>query len=722
MRIAFKRILPLLFILLLLSSADISGKTKFGGVIGFDWQNYGFERIPKNLKDSLNYGRTDRTLLNHYLELSFSGDIAEGNFADYRLFGGFWGRFNQTSTNEYKNNSDYQFLKLNNYAGQFTFFPKRRYPLKLFHINTEDVNLEYEQGYRGSTKLKETGLATIRKYETNKTSTGAEMKYKFSEDLVFSSNYETQIDQRLRVYEFDENRDIWVDLRLDYSTQITTTAKVNFENNLQDDSVRIVLDVFDLLLGPGDTTTITIDTGTYTVDIIPLNKYKPLTLEARIDINMFWKIEFTSPPGSADSDLDRDKIYAQLKYEGEGKLSNTTILDASDESNFVTNAQTKKTNLSNLISYDFTRETDAQMKITYFKNENLVDNIPSQDLSKYEVNTIFNHLPRKGLESYVQHLYSTTTSITRGEEITNDVNDVESRLFYGFKRMNSRFGLKTNFTLQSNSKEEKSRELKNTLSNQFDFFFVGFKWTPYLEFINTKERGETVNSKEIKDTDGNVIGIDRNKLVENTTRNEFRIRLNNEIINIDRYGIITMTSEFYTQKQSDGTSSTSRKTYKTEVNAIKNLSTKLIFSFNTLQELQTADEGIEDERKSTYRFDLQSRLSQDYVFGGNIMFLSDPKTNETRYSMNVTALLPKIKIPYNSTLTYQDRTIFSTKSDDFGNLVENQIAQSNFTWENKIKTKIRKITIEFEHKYSKEKLTNNDYTFHEVVAKVKRVF
>ncbi|HDL00602.1 MAG TPA: hypothetical protein ENH23_00015, partial [candidate division Zixibacteria bacterium] len=115
-------------------------------VRGFNFKN-NFESI--EFLDTLalipDSSRRNTNLSSHYLNLFFNGPFINQNFASYSVRSKFNGSFfNSTSQNTFENNfiktTENMYLNpnLNNFYGKISLFPNRKFPMELYHSESNE--------------------------------------------------------------------------------------------------------------------------------------------------------------------------------------------------------------------------------------------------------------------------------------------------------------------------------------------------------------------------------------------------------------------------------------------------------------------------------------------------------------------------------------------------------------------------------------------------------
>ena len=308
-------ILSLLLVMPLLTGSSARGETHLAGTVGADLEIHNFTNSIFN--PPLEY-RADRNISNQFLDLRLNGPLINNHFANYMARARLQGTQVKSGTGD-GNTFKYLNPKITNYFGSFSVFPDRPYPMRFYTGRSEINRVRYEAVNRSKVDLLDAGLAVVRRYRSVAEASGVDAQYLVNQGLELSLRAEHKKNELIRQYDFDENRNIWVDFAT-INPGVAPFFNIEIVNTIEDHDVLIFADfAFVDTVKAGGIYSMVLEEGMRDLEFVPvgLNSFS-----YRLDLqsDMIWKIFFNDPPGGMDSDLENDILALKLEYDNEGRF------------------------------------------------------------------------------------------------------------------------------------------------------------------------------------------------------------------------------------------------------------------------------------------------------------------------------------------------------------------------------------------------------------------
>ncbi|RKX30891.1 MAG: hypothetical protein DRP71_14310, partial [Verrucomicrobia bacterium] len=258
------------------------------------------------------YYDSDRRMSNQWLDLNAMGPLVNGYFANYNARIRLQGTQIRSVADGVKE-TEYINPAITNYFGSVGLFPNRPFPLMLYTGKTDIHNIRYEAANRNQVEVVDPGLTVLRRYKTINAGTGAQWRYAVTRDLEMAVEGKTTHNQLERQYDFDENRNIWVDFTT-ISPGVSPFFNVEVVNTIPDYDVLLYVNyTFIDTVKANGTVQIVVDEGIWDIEFVPigLNSYR---VRKEVNTDQLWKIFFSDPPGSKDLDQYNDIYSGKLNY------------------------------------------------------------------------------------------------------------------------------------------------------------------------------------------------------------------------------------------------------------------------------------------------------------------------------------------------------------------------------------------------------------------------
>jgi hypothetical protein len=691
----------LLIVPALLLFAGIAGaEHDMTGELGVDLDSYGFSNA---LRDTTRAYKTTRTLSNHFLNLNLNGPLINSHFASYslrsRIFGTYYRAINDNQSKSLYFNPD-----LNGYYAQITMFPSRPYPLQLFHGKSRDYSVRYEPTNRGEIELVQPGLAVVRRYQSDKLTTGSLARMSVSENTNVLASYKQDRTKTFRNYDFGENRDIWVNMVGGRYNPLNEQDTIRIINEIPDAAVNIYITGIPgtITLDPMGDTSVAVDTGWQEVQVIPLRFYNQYRFRIYIRTAMIWRIVYTEPATPKDIDQTLTSASVGMNMTRDEKFYDELYYEYSDQWESVQRLTSFMNNFSNNARWNLTKNSDLTFLTTFIRNQTTVDTISYQLTRSFLHMTTYNYKRRRGLGLMFSHSYNNNLSNTGVDEVIGNINTFTNKVTIPSRTLDYRLDVKSNVSLLSDNKGYVYNQYATTITNRIRFDFVGLELEPKNEFkyaINHQEN-PFIDSREIEN---------RLFLIGERTRTRL-------------LGDIRFAGEYNYRKKSGGTSADIKNRFRFDLTVIKKFGRGNRLMFMTIHEHEAysrtmSGPGAEQQSvarpsvaKASYKVDLTLTPMTDVLFGGNLMVITQNGNTIWKYGLMVNAVLPVIHIPVKSFLLAETRKLVGLDP------------QTYLSVNTKVSYQFRQITLLLTHIYAKEDVITNRYSYYQINAEISRHF
>lgn len=686
--------------------ASSSSAYNLMGRIGVDLQTYSFAT---SLKDTLRAYSATRSRSGHFLDLTFGGPLVTPEFASFLSRVSLNGAYFRSETDVH-NQSEYIDPGLRSYFGQLTLFPSRPYPLKLHRSSTENYDLRYEANNRGDKQRLQPELSVVRRYRSEHQETGAGLQVAPSDNFKLMLEFKQEFAEVGRIYDFGEDKDIWVNFNGFRGRPDDSVFSVVFLNATTD-TLHITVYNLDSLEQNGDPKTIVIEDfapGASAIDSLYLGRnhfsfQSPAfnALEGTFDVQEHLKveIEYRDPVTPNDIDQERNAFTGRLKLGGGGALQNETYLERAEQTEEVQKQVITITNFSNNAKYKPSRNLDITMLTTYLNDKTIVDTLAPQLTEAFTHQSRASYSPRTGLSGSILHSYSTSSAIVDVDTLTSDMNMVNVRLSYPSSRWNHRVDVKGNVSFLSDNSGYANNLYASDITNTFAVRRYGTLLKPKHQFKVAKNIQENPNkiSNEIESKSTLIAELPRFRLL----------------------GDMRMRGEHSYRKRSDEVGSDTKTRYILEGTLRRKFGNGYRLTVMAVNEWEkfggSAPSGGTTEpkpmvHKASYKIDLQGEPIEDLIVQANVMLISQTGTSIKKFGLSLLGDLPLINIPIKSFLLYETR--------DLANLPR----QTQTTIETKTNFRVRKITLILKHAYRHENQLFESYSVNEFAAEIARNF
>lgn len=670
------------------------------GRLGLDLNTYDFKN---ELKDTTAAYPITRSRLSHFLDLELSGPLISSEFMQYALLTTIRGIY-FTTNSDALSNSTYSGPSLTNYDAELTLFPQKRYPLRLFKGRLKDKSLIYEETFRNETDVQRPGLVTLRRYEIERSSEGASLTANISEAVNAVSGYRRNESVSTRTYEFDENRDIWVDVQPDLPDPLKVLDTVTISNQLSGVDIRVIIDQnINLLISQGLDEAVELSPGIHSVSVIPLSYYRQYEFSVTVNANAAWKVIYVPPAGGNDRREEEDNIELGLSIDGGRKYKVRSDYSYEDGLETFRGQSDKKHTFNNNIDWRLSRSLrmTAETLVSSGKSELGVISSRSDRLLSQRTTVTRGELANTIIN--VSHSYSRNSQEAKGSpNSSSTLNEITSSVELPVKQLSQRVKISTLASFLSTSTELSKNLYTSAIQDHLDFVTMGMRLKPNVEvsYSITNQKGPDVEARQ------------------------FRVnsRLASQIINPPIVDDFRMETGARYERNTSETSGRTEKQYQADVIMNKNIGAKAQLNFLTshkyriqsvsqetegfdVGEVQQPDVTIYD---ATYSVSLRFKPNKELMISPGYTATIGESGTVQQYTLGLETRLPLIGAPLNSFLRTQIR--------DFEGLEQ----QTTVDLETKLLFAFREIYVRLKHEYSREKLLTSVFTFHEIRAEIVR--
>lgn len=684
-----------------LAAAGIAySQTDLTGTLGVDLENY---RFSNSLKDTTRNYTVDRKLSNHFLRLNITGPIVNEVFAKYSASAKVYGTYYQVSTD---NGSASQYITpdLGTYSATLSLLPQKAYPLQFYLNRSAENSVRYEASNKSISEVINPELAVVRRYFSKTSTKGAIWKLGFSEN--FNSDVEIrQNDMEVeRIYDFGENRDIWVvytNLTINPISEIDTVQLIN---SIPDDTLIFFID-FILIdsLAPGETVETEVDSGYHDIEIVPF-KYNSYRRRVRVDGNMIWEVLYTPPPTPNDLDQTINTASTSIRIGNNGDFTNDAYIEYSTTDENVQNMDIKLGSLTNNANYKIRDNINLNTLTTYNYNNTVIDTISSQTNNSIMHQTHLGYTKSKSFSTSISHSFNSMSSKTEFSDLNSKTNTFSNRFYMPFKKLNYELDIKNSATLLEDNTGYANNQYSTRISNSIDLDLPGLLLEPQNEFKYSYS-----NQKKPDQSGTNI---------------EDKFILSGEAPGLSSLGVLKFKGEIGWRNRSSAGTNDTQVRYALDVYLNREIVKGLKLGFMSSQEKETyggsaptpgsnrdqKNPAREDQGLSSYKFDVQANPMKDLSISANYMIINQNLSQITKYSLSLIFSIPKIDIPVKSFIIKQTRNL------------EGLPGQTQLVWETKVSYRFRSVVLVLNHSLIEEDLLNEKYNFQEIQAKISRQF
>ncbi len=676
------------------------------GRLGIDLQTYNFG---SDLKDTARSYSTTRSRSSHFLDLSLAGPLGTSEFAGFLTKASLFGVFFSSGTqNESK--SEYINPALQSYFAQMTFLPSRPFPLKFYHSSTNGYELQLEQNNRSDRNRLQPELSVVRRYRSSLDETGASWRITPSENVNILAEYKKSNTTSKRVYEFAEDRDVWVNIIGIRGRPSDTVFNAVFINETID-YLTITVYNLDSLENNGDPHTFVIENLPPGMDanrdLFPGRNYfsfqsptlNPLDGTINVTEHLKIKIEYRDPATPNDLDQDQTSYTARIKLGGNGKIKNESLLEKIDQTEAVQKQILTSTNISNNLTFTPSRSVNVAMLTTFTDNETIIDTVSPQLADAWMHQTTVGYAKLRGWSVTGMHSINGTTSIASYDTLKSTLQTFTGRFSYPSRRWNHRLDMKSNISLLSDNKDYVNNKYTYEIINQARFRYGS------VELLPKHQLKLGSNIQENPDTESDEI--------------ESKLWLTTTVPETKRFGDVVVKSGFEYRKRIDEKGEDIKHKYVIDASLRKKFSNGLKLTLMGINEWElfggtapvsgtkTAAETI---HKSSYKVGLQGEPVEGLLTQFDFMIIRQSTTSIKKVGFSLLGTIPKLGIPIKSFLLKEYR-----------DLADNP-RQTQLSFEAKTNFRVRQITVIMGYAYRNESLLFETYKSHDFNVSVARSF
>ena len=683
----------------MVTTPAVQGQTHIAGSVGADLGVYSFTN--SLFSQPLDYS-ADRRLSNQWVDLNVIGPLVNGYFARYNLRGRVRGTQIRSEADGVKT-TEYLNPKLTNYYGSLSLFPERPFPLMVYTGRTEDNSVRYEAANRSQVDLVDPGLAVVRRYETITKGTGGVWRYAATQDLDFALEAKQTQNEVSRQYDFDENRNIWVDFTT-ISPGVSPFYNIEVANTIPDHDVLLFVDfAFVDTVKANDVLNLVIEEGVRDIDFVPigLNSYSQ-----RLDVNsdQLWKIFYSDPPGSKDQDQKNDIITGKMRYGRDGKFTNDGFFELNAGEEDVQKMITDLKVFNNLANYNFSPTASINSLTNYSSNQTDVGVISSQLSKVFQQQTTGKWTKPGQLNTALSHVYSKMNSKTGMDQVTSTNNILNGLVNVPTHWHKHQVDFVLGANLLKDNKGLVNNKYNAEMRNLAEFRTGGLRLKPRHQFKLAKGKQENPSSSN--------------------SEIESRLSLEGEHPRLGTLGSLRFKFEYDWKKRGNESNDLTNNKYVSDLGLTRRFGKKYMAKVAFGYELETFGNVSKDpefsdqpeanareaEKRRVFRFDVQAAPSPrvDFSLGG--IWIRSNDSIISKYSGSISLKVPLVEIPLRTNFLKEKRELEGVRPQEI------------FQVETKIGYNWRKIRLTLSHKYTDETLVTENYTYNEFVVQVVRDF
>lgn len=697
-------------IILLFLAGALTASSAFGlgmnGRLGLDLQTYSFG---SSLKDTVRTYSTTRSRSAHFLDLSLGGAVITPAFAGFLTRASVYGVFFSSST-DIASKSEYINPDLQSYFAQMTLLPSRPFPLKLHHSSSTNYDLRFERNNRSDYQRLQPELSVVRRYETSMEESGASWQLSPSDKISILAEYKEEFIVANRIYDFGEDKDIWVNVSGVRGRPTDSVFSVVF-TNATTDLMTITVYNLDSLDNNDDPHTIVIEDlepGRDAIDSLYAGRnhfsfqsraFNPLSGTIDVSEHLRVKVEYRDPATPNDIDQERKSYTSRMKLGGDGKLQNESYFEHSKLSEAVQKQDLTSTNISNTLTYRPFRAFNVTMLTTFSDNETLIDTLVPQLAESWLHQTSIGFARPRSWSLSGLHSISRSTSIVSNDTLSSDMQTITGRIGYPSKRWSHRVDVKVNATFLSDNGGYVNNKYTSDIINTAVYKYRLITFEPKHQF----KLGS--NIQENPDSDSKEV--------------DSRTSLTSKLPASKRFGdVIVRTTHEYRKRSDDAGSDTKSKMIfdislrqKFENGfRLTMMATNEWESFGGSAPVGGNQEAAETIHKSSYKVGLQGEVYDGLSAQADIMLISQSGTSIKKIGLSLLGDIPKLGIPIKTFLMQEFRNLAGAPQ------------QTQLSIETKTNFRIRQITFILVHSYKRENQLFETFSSHELQVRLSRSF
>ncbi len=778
----YKAIILLVFLIGLFTS--IQANHTMTGELAVDVKGYNFKNNFESIEflDTLaltpDSSRRNTNLSSHYLSLFFNGPFINENFASYSVRSKFNGSFfNSTSQNtfedKFQKTTENMYLNpdLNNFYGKISLFPNRKFPMEIYHSQSNEHSIRYEANNRTDIELVDPASGVVRHYLEDKNSNGFSVYYNAHPNVKIQSTIKKDKSKNNRIYDFGANKDIYLRPIEERGTAFTSDIyDVTIVNDLPDASLEIIFDdLFTYLIEPNMSETIPLNSGTHIIEAASVpaiyNKIGRSQLIVNQDLTL--RYSYIEPATPNDINQSLNAVNLNFTYDNNKRFKSNAFYEYSDQKEGFQQLATYLNNFNNSAIYKLADNSDLSSQTNITRNQTDVDT-SSHQISKALLQSFtLNHLMHNGvlLNSMYSYNYNQSSnridSLTGVDTLTNEnkftkIDDILSSNTHIFSNKisipnksfyNHVLDLGANVNFLSDNTGYRNRQYTFDFKNNFS------KRVGFVRFEPRNDTKYSTSHQEVTYKTDLASGGGIKTITSSSKEIESRFFLKTYVTNYHAIGDITTGLEYGYRKKFDEKGDDIKNRYVFDINIIKRFGKILKVSLLTTQEKElftilTVDSLSSDlsldksriDRKESYKIDITLTPWEDFTFSSGYMTITQTSTNDVnidslivrgsninKLTMSLDFKIPYINFPLKMFYTRDTRDIDPLKivhpTNEYYDSSTKPKHNLDISFTTKISYQFRKISLVFSYEYKKEDISATEgYSIHEINGKITRRF
>jgi hypothetical protein len=641
-----------------------------------------------------------RGISDQFLSLGLRGPLYNPALGSYSLRTRLAGQYYQVDATS-GDGAEYATPKPTALAASVGLFPGRRHPVRIYYAWSDLMALNYEQENRAVDDVANPELAAVRRYESSNLSFGTDMRYGITPtaDVVVEAQHQEATS--LRQYDFDEQRDIFVNFVTPSPDPTRPLVNIIVQNGIPEGDVTLLVDgIIVTTLVPDQQFVFELESGPHDVEFVPssFNRFF-----AVVDVNgdMLWEASFNEPPGRTDVERSENAGRAEWVVGRQRRFENKARLTYSDAFESIQGRNNLLIDATNDAAFDWTSQAKLLSSTKFSLSESDMQSSNDQSVQNLGQRTRIAYVTLKGGTAEAEHAFDRTSTVTGPIEITTDQNRVLVNAGRPWGPYQHRVRVRNTLTHVSNSEAYRSLENRAELINDAAFFLRRARLAPRnsLGYTYTDRKNPDAGSEEL----------------------DWRPKLDFTVPGLWVLGDLTGYGEYGWRRRSQegridttvrfGWSATLRRNFGPNYRLfIMTTSNRENYDSRYTVDVGEPPAPREPQRQLVYNAGFRAQpvpsIGMSFSYGKTISVDQE----QGRIRADVTVRIPWINLPVSSAYSRQNRMITGLSD------------QTTTRWETGFVFRVRDVRIQFEHAYVAEALFSEDYALHTFSAEIARGF
>lgn len=672
-------------------------QTQLRGELGADVTVVDFKNQLTNGSDPYS---VRRGISDQFLTLGLRGPLVDPTLGSYtirtRLAGQYY-RVGATSGDT----SEYTTPRPTALATSIGLFPGRRYPVRVFYSWSQLSALNYEQENRAVDDVESPELAAVRRYDASSEAYGVDWRFGISPtaDVVVEALHQNSTSERQ--YDFDEQRDIFVEFSTPVPDPTRPEVTIIVQNGVPEGEVDLLVDgVIITTLLPEERYQFLQLSGTHVVEFVPTN-FNRFAATINVNGDMLWETFYDRPPGRTDVNRSEDAGRVEWTSGRDQRFQNRARMNYSDSFESVVGRSSLLLDVENDADFEWTPRTRLRSTTAWTMTQTSMQSSNDQDVKNFRQQTSLGYQAFQGGHAMGEHLYDRTATMTGPIDIVTTQNRLRGEAGKPWGPYQHRVTLRNVTTQIKNTDDYSTLENRAELRNDAAFFLKRFRLKPRNSLLYTVTNRKNPDSafKEVELRP--ILEADRSGLpllgdFMGVLELGWRRRAEDEKIDFTTRAnwSLTLTRQFTRQYRLFASATSNNENYRTEL------------TVDGVEPPPSRDPQRQRSVRVGVRAEPLSSVSMDLGYS----YTSQVDQEQSEFRADLTVRVPWLNFPITSSYSNQKRML-AGRSD-----------QSTTRWETKAAFNLRHIRIQFEHSYVAETLFTEDYALNMFRTEITRNF